>query len=81
MVAAAAVAAGTFLKVSLGRNAPQFKSLMDELVDAFLHFVHFLLRVDESFGNQIAKEGVAFGLECGYLTVIERQSLVLLLVQ
>jgi hypothetical protein len=81
MVATAAVAAGTFLKVFLGRNAPQFKRLIDELVNAFLHFLRFLLRVDESLGDRIFKERVAFGLKCGDLTVIQRQALMLLLVE
>ena len=77
-MAAAAVAARTFLKVFFGGKAAQFKRFMDELVDSLLHRVHFLLRIDEGFGNGIAEKGIALGLECGDFTAIERQTLVLL---
>ena len=81
MMATAAVAAGTFLKVFVGGNASQFKRFIDELVDALLHFVHLLLRVNEAFCDRIAQKGIPFGLESGDFAAIERHALVLLLVK
>ena len=54
---------------------------MDEIVDSLLHLVHFLLRIDEGFGDGIAQKGIALGLESGDFAAIEGKTLVLLLVQ
>jgi hypothetical protein len=81
MVATAPVAAGTFLKILIGRNAPQLERLVNELLDALLHFVHFLLRIDETLGDRVAKKSFPFGLKRRDLSAIQRQSLVLLLVE
>jgi hypothetical protein len=67
-MAATAVSAGTFLKILVSRNAAQFECLGHQFVDAFLHFVHFLLRIDEGLGDGIAEKGVTFGLESGDFT-------------
>jgi hypothetical protein len=54
---------------------------MNEIVDPLLHLVHFLLRINEGFGDGITQKGVALGLERRDFAAIERKSLVLLLVQ
>ena len=77
MMAAAAFPAGVVLQVGLGRNAAEFKSFVDELVDALLQFVHFLLGVDERLGDGVVKEGLAVGFEGGDFHGVELQALVL----
>lgn len=81
VMTAAPVAARPFLKVFLGWDSSQFKRLMDKLLDALLHLVHFLLRIDERFGDGVAQKGVPFGFEGGNFAAVKRKALMLLLMQ
>jgi hypothetical protein len=81
MVAAAAVAAGTFLQILLGGNAAQFKRLADNLLHALLQLMHFLLRVNEPFAYRIVQEGIALGIERGNFIAIQREALMLAFVE
>ena len=81
MIAAASGTARTFIQVFFGRKPAQFKCFMDEIVDSLLHLVHFLLRIDERFGDWIAQKDISLGLKSGDFTAIERNALVLFLVQ
>jgi hypothetical protein len=81
MVAAAAVAAGTFLQILLGGNAAQFERLADQLLHPLLQFVHFLLRVNEPFAHRIIQKGIALGIELRDFTAIQGEALMLAFVQ
>ena len=77
MMAAATVAAGTFLQILLGRNAAQFKGLADDLLHALLQLVHFLLGVYEPFAHRIAQKGVTLGIKRRDFLAIEGKALML----
>ena len=78
---AAAVTARALLKVFIARNTAQFESLLNDLMDALLHFLHFILCVDERFGDGVGKKCVAFGLERRDFLAIQWEALMLFLVQ
>lgn len=81
-MAAAAVSAGTAaLQVFLGGNVPKLESLIDQLVNTFLHLVHFLLGVDEGPRDGIVQQRLALGLKCGYFLSVKGESLMLFFVQ
>jgi hypothetical protein len=81
MVAAAAVAAGTFLQVFLSRDVAKLKCLGDELLNFLLQLLHFFLGVEEPFGHRIVQERVALGIEGGDFLAIQGESLVLAFMQ
>jgi hypothetical protein len=80
-MASATRPAGTSLQVLRRRHAAQFKSLGHELLHLLLQIVHFFLRVNKTFGHWISQESVALGIEGGDVIAIQRQSLMLALVE
>ncbi len=81
MMATAAAAAGTLLEVFVIRNAAEFERFVDELMDVFLHFLHFLLSIDKALGDRVFEKGGALGFECSDLAVVQGLTLMLLFVQ
>jgi hypothetical protein len=81
MMAAASVAAGTFLQILLGWDAAQLESLGHDLLHSLLQFVQFLLGVDEAFGHRIAEEDVALVVEGGDFRAIQGKALMLAFVE
>jgi hypothetical protein len=80
-MATATRAAGTSLQILRRRHTAEFKSLGDQLLYLVLQVVHFFLRVNKSFGHWISQKGVALGIESGDVIAIQRQPLMLALVE
>ncbi len=73
--------ARTFFHVHFRGKATQLKRLADKLMHAFLHLVHFFLRINKSFGDGIAKQTVALRFKRRDLLRIQLKALMLLIVQ
>lgn len=80
-MATATRAAGTSLQVFRRRHSSEFKSLGHELLHFMLQIMHFFLRVNKTFGDWISQKGVALGIEGGDVIAIQRQPLMLALVE
>jgi len=55
-MAAAAVAAGAFLQIGFGRNAPQLECFGNLFLDGMLKLMQFLLRVQKAAGGGIFQQ-------------------------
>jgi hypothetical protein len=81
MMAAAAVAARTFLQILLRGNAAQFDRLADELLNSLLQLVHLFLGVNEPFADWIVQESVPLRVERSDFAVIQGKALMLAFVE
>ena len=72
MMAAAAVAARTFLQIHLARDPAQFESFGNGFLNEMLHLVQLFLRIEKSTRNGILHQGVAMFFEVGDFSACER---------
>jgi len=81
VMAAAAVPAGAFLQIGLGRNAAKFKCFGNVFLDGMLKLVQFLLRVQKVAGGWIFQQIIAVLFKIGDFRAVKRLSVVLLFVK
>ena len=79
--AMAAVAAAATFHLFVAGHAAEFERLGDVLVHGFLHLMEILLRFDETGGNWIRHEGVAFLFVFGDFFARKLHALLLLVLQ